>query len=464
MYLPASHAFGDKLPTVDVLNWLAGDFWANFYGAQSELSAINGGLQQEFRQSLRRLHEITNAGHWHTTSAFEHETFWPLLIDPASVVQAPIVYGEGWAYDSNPPVFYGQVIEDRWRFPVDLKLAEFTAVCDSVVSPKTLIIDGFGASLHRTAIDANIELDVDPRITFRRVNNDAGKECLLIWLYMAGFDNRTIAKRYGQIFDTFSESTVAYQRAVNTVMDTYVHGSSELRLRKLLAAVVDEVVADADEVVELILTDRESPVVITNRRSVEGRPGKVPSVAVGDELELGDFFFETVRFTDFRYGKPDWMNELVVPGRIPGIADDTTIPSGVWPLIATRVGDYTRIESSFGTKEFWDWLNGDSGQFAAYLSQYLQLPVASHCNADPRMFPASFDVLQAIANSPLRYSLSVSQIVSQFLTPDAVSLLRLIREVVPPWVTHIVQFDGEPPTGWTTPNECSSGMQLLSGT
>ncbi len=97
MYLPAEHAFGDKLPSIDQLKYLAGDFWYQFYQGQKDLYAIFGGLQQEFRQAMRRLHEITSLGNWHTASRLRHETFWPLLIDPNTVTKSPIVYGAGIA-------------------------------------------------------------------------------------------------------------------------------------------------------------------------------------------------------------------------------------------------------------------------------------------------------------------------------------------------------------------------------
>lgn len=465
MYISPRHAFGDYLPTIDKLNNLAGDYWARFYEGQADLYAISGAVQQELRQEIRNLHEIAASHNPSTAPLHHHETFWPVLIDPDTIQFEPIVYGEEHVFgDPSRPVFYGQTYEDAWWVPLDPAIVDFCAVCDSIVSPKLFLTSGLEARVRRTAESNHLELRVDPAAAFRMITDQYGRNRLLLWLYMPAFEKYLIGQRFGTIIDTFLPSTAAYRNAVIATFDAYVLGASELQLRRLLAAAVDEVVAEQGEVVEYVLLDRPSPAIITNRRTVVGAPDKLPVVAVGDHLQAGDFFFDSVRFTDFRAGVPTWMTSLTIPGRVTGLSVDTTIPAGDIAFNATVVEGETpstRIEFQIGSEQFWDWMNRPAGKFAIYLANRLGIRPDNANAPRPDEFPDEADLLAALAHSPLRYSLSVSQIKSEHLVPEATAILRLVREVVPPWVSHIIQFNGDPPVGWTNSNDCDPGLQLL---
>lgn len=465
MFISPRHAFGDYLPTIDKLNNLAGDYWARFYEGKADLYALSGGIQQELRQEIRNVHEIAASHNASAAPIFHHETFWPVLVDPATVQFEPIVYGEEHIYgDPSKPVFYGQTYEDAWWVPIDPSIVEFCAVCDSIVSPDVFLTSGFEARVRRTAVSNHLEVRVNPTEAFRTIIDQYGRERLLIWLYMPAFDRYLIAQRFGTIIDTFLPSTYAYRNAVAATFDSFILGSSELQLRRVLAAAVNEVVADKDEVVEYILTERPSPVVITNQRTVVGAPGKVPAVSVGQRLVVGDFFFDTVQFTDFSGGVPSWLTSLALPGRITGLKVDTVIPAGDLPLtVTTEPGDEpaSRVEFQCGSEQFWDWINRPVGAFARFLAFHLGIRPDNPLAPRSDEFPDEADLLDALAHSPLRYSISVSQIKSEHLVPEATAILRLVREVVPPWVSHIIQFNGDPPVGWTNSNDCDPGLQLL---
>ncbi len=139
--------------------------------------------------------------------------------------------------------------------------------------------------------------------------------------------------------------------------------------------------------------------------------------------------------------------EWTFPKELTGTSQDEAIAAGMYPLTATVVDDYTRISSTVGSTEFWDWVNAD-GSFAGILATQLGLNYPSSGPISPSIFPATFDVLDALARSPLGYIVSVSQIKSEFCVPSAATLLTLTREVTPPWLVHTTQFDGDPPTGW----------------
>lgn len=458
MQISATHAYGPKLPTVAELNQLAGDFWSRLFADQGSISAINAAVQQEYRQQIRNLHEQAATGSFQESPLHHTETFWPLLVRPIDVTLSPIRYGDGYQYGGahgGQPIYYGQYVEDHWRMPIPGDLVSATGVSDKVAMPDRWYTTGLDAFWR----PGELEMTVDPREVFQTRRDTQGEPYLLLWLYMAKFERFYLANRFGTLLGSYQKSTEPYRSAITACMLSNIYGSNEIRLRELLAAAVGEPVAEKAETVVTLLEDRPSPVVITDRRTVYGRPGKHPVVSVGQVLEAGDFFFDSVKFSDFRSGVPDWLSSITLPKAVTGVAE-AEIPAGTVPISVSLKNDKTYIRTGVDYPEFWDWINSAEPSLPAILAEHLGLKVSNRNTPSPEVFPASADVLSALAESSLRYSLSVSLLRSSTLVDGAAQTLGMIRQLLPPWVAHVVQFDGPPPAGWQTHGEQSIGTRL----
>lgn len=455
MKLTADTAFGVNLPSVSQVTSLTGDFWYRFFQSPSEVNALNGAFQQEIRQFNRGVTEEAAVGGYTTCPKHHTETFYPVLVDPSKIKKTPLRYGDGYFYGGRDDVavngamiFYGDVRTDRWLIPMPDSLRDISGASSGTYGlDLNWLSVGADAQVVTDAEGVWLQVSYNPTDTFELIVDQYGNERYLVWLYMAEFDYYWTSSHYGSLYSVNLPSTDAYVAANKAVLGAWTYGASELRLRELLAASVDEKVAEQGEVVEAILTDRQAPVVITDRRTIYGQPGATVTVAENQFLASGDFFFDTVKVTTFEDGAPDWLIEWNFPRELTGNSADETIPAGTYDLTATVVGDVTRISSNVGSVEFWDWVNAD-GSFAPILATQLGLNHPSSGPISPSIFPATFDVLDALARSPLGYIVSVSQIKSEFCVPAAATLLTLAREVTPPWLVHTTQFDGDPPTGW----------------
>lgn len=461
MQLPADTAYGVNLPSVSKVTSLSGDFWYRFFQAPEQVNALNGAFQQEIRQFNRGVAELAAVGGYTTCPKHHTETFYPLLVSPDATRKTPLRYGEGYFYGGNSAavdkgemIFYGDTKEYRWLLPADKNLRDMSGVGTGTVGEDiTWFSPGTDVQVITDAEGVWLQVNRDPAEVFEIIVDQYGKEKYLIWLYMAEFDSYWAANHYGFLYNRTLASTDAFLAANRAVMGAWTYGASALRLHELLAASVGQVVAESGEVVEKVLTDLEAPAVITDRRTVYGAPGVSVVVAENQFLAEGDFFFDTVKVSTLQDGVPSWMTEWTFPKELMGTSQDETIPAGVYDLNAEVVGTgeqaYTRISSDVGSSEFWDWANGE-GDLAALLATELGINYPTTGPISPSVFPATFDVLAALAKSPLGYIVSVSQIKSEFCVPSANYLLTLVNEVTPPWLAHTTQFDGDPPVGWNS--------------
>lgn len=461
MPIPSQLAFGDSLPKVEQLNYLAGDYWYRMFPAQEQLAAITGAVRQEFRQMCRELESLSSVGSFETAQAYHEETFWPLVIPVDQVRKSPVRYGEGYIYgsgDSNLNVVYGQSIPGAWEVPVPEAIKDAAAVSDRIVRPSHFFTQGMELFFHQERSQRWLQIPFDPREFAQGETTSDGKPAIVLWLYMARFDRRDTARGYGGIVNLNLATSDEYLQAVRATLSSYVRGSSEYDLRRLLAAAVSQPVAEPGEVVVELLLDRVEKVVITDRRTVYGKAGDAPVVSAGDVLQEGDFFFDSVKLTDGRAGTYPWLDTLIIPTRITGADREITITAGSWPVV--EVDGDAKVLFSVNDEDnvlFADWMNRGRGlrhEILHYLSDGGTVDMTAQ-------LPPNVDLIALLADRWLQRSVSVSRLRTSSLSEDGRHLLRLVREVIPPWLTHLIQFEGAQPPGWDEPDACRPPVSLF---
>lgn len=430
MPLPAKSIYGPKSVSVDQILRVAGYYWSSVYPDRNDIQALGQALFEEHRQQLREHQRYTESTAIDTMPLFREYTYLPVEIPIDQFEAAPIRFGQGYRFGElfeGKAIFFGQKIPVRWQFPVPTDITGFAAIQDRPYRPNKVLVSGVNALLLREA-DGNtvIQIDEDPLEMFSKVTTSNGEK-LRLWLYMAKRDHLDLQQRYGVLFNKLTPSSEPVKRMLSAVWRAWTYGSQDIHLREFLAAACDNYIAMENEVVEKILHKKQYTVV-TNLRSLRGAIGAAPAVNEGQKLEAGDFIFDSVKLTDFRDGVPSWLTSLTLPADLLGTSGGVTIPTGNHVLsLATSSSGVTYVRGNAAGEP------ADVEKF--WLSVQQAIPIKPAIEGPPW----SANVLSFLAQSWFRYGVSVSQLNFDLVTEPARNLISLHRELIPPWVAHIVQ-------------------------
>lgn len=459
MPLPSDISYGGKLPSVAHLTYLAGDYWYRLFPNPEQLDAINGAFREEVRQAVREMDELTLAATYDTATGLRTCTYWPIVVPVSQVRQAPVRYGEGYLYGSGDPVqniLYGQTLPYAWEIPAPAYFYDMAAVCDRIISPRQMHVEGVEAFVRVEAGQRWLQLPGDPANYTQTIPGSPDVTAIVVWCYMARFDFRDAATTYGELMGLPLPYADSYMDVIRAVFGAYINGGNEIYLRQLLAAVVGQKTPDDDgQTVLTVLTDKLTPVVITDRETFLGKPGDTPTVTIGQTLTAGDLLFDSVRLTDGGRESASWLTELLIPRRFTGLRFDLLVTAGTHPITGT--GDDILVEFSDEPEvntAFAEWLNRGRG-LEYELQRYFE---ASGNVWDANNPPAAVDLLDMLRERWLSVSVSVSRLRKAAVEPYGRAYLAMIREVLPPWVSHLVQIDDD----WSEPNVCLIPPELLA--
>ena len=452
MPLPSELAYGPELPSVQQLNYLAGDYWYRMFPRADQLDAINGAFRQQLRQMLREIDEVTLAASYSSATGYRVKTHWPLLVPLSSIRKSPVRYGQGYLYgegDAYENIVYGQTDFGVWEVPVPFALVDYASVADGIVSPTHIFAEGSQSDIRDEGGIKWLSLPDNPADFAEHRELPSGEVGVILWLHMAKFDAEDVAAIYGDIMGTRLRTTEAYLAAMRAVFGAYTAGGNEIYLRQLLAAAVGQPVAEDRETVITVLTAEELPVVITNKRSVYGKPNDNPLVTGGQRLVAGDFFFDSVLFTDGRRDSRIWLDRIDIPPRFTGLAATISVEAGVFPVNGSGDSTYVDFSTAEQNQLLVNWF-GDGDKLSLALRHY----AAGYTGEPASTLMSTVNLIDFVAEQWLQHGVSVSRVRTASLERDGAELLKLWRELLPPWVSHIVQFDGDTPASWLEPDVC----------
>jgi hypothetical protein len=141
---------------------------------------------------------------------------------------------------------------------------------------------------------------------------------LQLWMFMADYDWQLLYEQFGYALNVYLESSENYKNLINLLWDSLVQGSTAEHLEYLLAIVSDTpLVIETSETVEVIHTETDRLLIITDRHVYIFGVTATPIVTVGQVLKSGDRMVDA--FTIYR------------PHR-------DTVPSSVMPSISVGPG------------------------------------------------------------------------------------------------------------------------------
>lgn len=303
-----------------LFEWL-GMFWTRIYENSELMRGLQDGQGLLAAQLYLDYLENMNLVGRHTAPAFHRERWKPIVIKrsmrdkgnanmlrldmdpPVKIGKQPggTPYVEGLKYKIGGHAEYTSATS--YPLPEDVSDV-LTCVCDNVAVPSTVLIRGTDFIIRDHTIFFLRDNDPFDNPAFpRRVYTDEGHddEEILLWTVDTLIDKDYVYRHIGYVMGIETASSEFYQRMLNGLWDMYNKGTPISVVWSGIGAILGEpTIANASELVELVLSDDNGVQVVTDKRVyVVNKEAKLrASVKEGATLRSGEFLTETIRVYD----------------------------------------------------------------------------------------------------------------------------------------------------------------------
>jgi hypothetical protein len=446
--------YGDGLPTaVDVVK-LFGGYWSDVHQHRTEVRAYGHALSINARDVSRLLTQFVGGIDHNISQALDYVTYFPVRVPISSIKKVAVTYGEGFAYGdllNGSTLTYGATKDYWWELPLPENIKDFAAVLDKPCNSDFVAVNSADAVLR--PVTSSILLSVeDPLKVFSGIGG-APEGYVTVWLYMAGMDNNKPARQFARQLSLTAGGYLSHA-AIKSFREAIATGASELVLRQYISGAVNCPVAAGREKVEHIVSYDNTYTVITDKQSYVGAKNDAPAVNIDDEVAEGDFLFSSVKFTTFEQGIPEWLEYLELPNTFFGTTGNVFISAGDLPVTYLE-GEDGKLKVRFPIQAaesdhaiFWDKFDAAESVMSPRMSARIaflggSMITTDNLNGSQGTLPSEANILELLAKSWLRYTMSLAQVDVSRLTKRVSNLLRQIGEVVPPWVSHVMQYVGQ---------------------
>lgn len=430
MTLQAHTVFSADLLRSDTLRRIVGSFWSELYADQAAMSAMLWVSQQLARQYYREMREALDSSHPRLTPLLHTQTFYKVQVAAKDIAAVPFVYGDSSIYgDFTSPFSYGDYRSGGWRMPLATDVKSAAGVANGTVRPSKFFVDGRDCSLTFTGDTPSLTIADHPDDVF--TSTDVGGEKFYdVWLYMAGFEVQSLAKRHGRVFNLTGESSEYLRQAIIACREASRHTPSELQLRRLLGAAIREDVVEQRQTVKRIDAVNGKYVVVLDSQRIVGAPGKQPVCSVGDTVLPGDFVFDTVELITFDQPVPPELPGIWFPPRLTRLGQHYFLPNADVTLSRSVVPASLTPTDAAVDPRLSEWLAGSDD--AIHKSLLLTDPQNAYAGGVA-------NVLAALASTTLRSSTCLAILREEFVDQAAIQVLRQASTVLPPNVSIIFQ-------------------------
>ena len=429
---------------------LLGEFWRHQLADADLLSFHNFAKLMVGEDALLRYDDLEAAAALDTVRPFLQRQWWQIELLESGLTVEPnvITYGSpGQIYGGG--TLYGQTDATSFAWLLPAQIVDVGLVMDSILDPTAIwdIADfDYDPDTAVLRFDSNpfdrvdSELLYDADGTPKTYTNASGvvqqDRRLKLWLRNPQFDENTPFLRYGSIIGVSGDNSQAYVDTVKATWSMLVQGPSVDALQRGLFASAGLAYPTAGEVVEVVDSDAEGRVVITDKTVYRGAATATPLVGVGDVLSTGQAVFDTVQVVDLGDGKVDSLDALqglAITSALANFDDVVVAPNadGNWSFLGYRDGQpearFNLLGEATAVESFWNGVHANGVAVGASLATYIN-------TYDP-VNPMKFIIENIIGSSAVLVALRPQD----FLSNDRGFLSR-IETLLPAGVLILTQI------------------------
>ena len=448
-----------------------GTFWSSIFTGSNTVKQYVQGLAQSQGQIYLDFLETTARLSRFTIPVFHTENWYQITISLNSVLGVASVYRDGdLVYGPQPgdinnrPAGFVQTYGGTDRpgvveVPLPAGLVDIPFdIQNFVVKPTRVWFNGidFEIDQSRNLIIFRNDPFKDPLTPSRAVFDKNGVQVdteIALWVYKGQFDLNNIYTQFGYALGLQLPSSQFYKDLLNAYWDMHLLGPAVNLFEQFLSALSgNPLVVNPTETVEAIWIDRDNTLVITDRTVYTFPPLVSLVVSIGTVVHAGEALSDAVQLRELSGANPDYSilpGLSIFDGYVSGqFLSDLTFANRTVSLdylgINTNGKAVVRFEvGGFpgDVDQFWGSVqtNGEMpGQKT--LAELLDTRANPVGQPGPLNLPSTINPMQFILANLLGNNLFVISINTASFDPDApgITVLRLLREVMPPHINYVV--------------------------
>lgn len=346
-------------------------------------------------------------------------------------------------------------IVSQVEMPEDLATANWT-IQTSPVSPTRVWVYGadYAIDSTRKMIRFRDNPFSDSRVPVADILDADGNledRTIALWIYRGEFDLNYVYNQFGYALKLRLDSSEEYKALVNAMWDMYVLGPSAASLRTFIAAAAGApTVVSPTETVELLRTEDDSKLIITDKAAYRIPLTATSVVSVGDELTMGDFLTDAIELSELSTASPSYallpnmsLSKSTLTGNYVAelILSNESVPLEYVGVDADGKAEVRFQVSGFpGDVElFWTTVQENGKDAGATLAELLDRRTTKEGEPEPGAWPLTVNPAQFILENLMRNNLFILRLRTGSFGDDAlgVGVLRFLRRVLPPHVAYV---------------------------
>lgn len=318
-----------------------GSFWTEVFNDKNALKGYTIGMAEELIQAYLNLTNVVRQYSVNDIDLFRKEKWLPILIKKSEFNKSPLLFEPSAAIFGNQPaddlLYPNQLFRfgfskegssnSVFSFYCGKTLKKLGLISDRIIAPSVVLLEGTDILLQDAQIYFNSNIFEHPGIRKVRLIDDTGNpaifkdnegrvyadELILLWGYMAEYDDDTLYKNFGTLFDVRFETSQSYKDLLSALMNIAVEGPTIQALKFALAALLGTpVVLNNTETVEDIYSDKSTRYVVTDAHVY-----KLPldqylgdNIYIDNKIYCGDPLTDSIKVVDTVIDPVWWKTDI----------------------------------------------------------------------------------------------------------------------------------------------------------
>ena len=436
-----------KYPSSDLQNpakilSLLGSLWTDVYDGRDLLQIRVEAAARLAEQSHIDFTEMCDNISRLKLHTWHREQWYALRLIESQVNQSDAAL---WKFDDpgvdfdDSGLFFDKPLEDgdfTWEIPAFIKDVEL--IQNRITDPSVTFFKDIDFKL----VDSGIVFLVDPftndlipKIQIFE-NGVASDREIVLWLFRASFDWDYIYNLFGYVLGLELDSSDNYKEVVNSTMDAIAGGTAAKQMERLVSMLVDiPLVQSSPETVEVVTTDPNQRLIITDKEVYRFPLTTTPAVSVGDVVQDGDSLINEFNVIQFGSGSDD---ASALPGIVvgngllgEGFLEELLFENKTVPLVVTGAIGEERVEFEIqghplDVQFFWDTVHANRLVYGQSLYDLMK--------ASSEGVPTTVNPMNFLIENVLRNNAFAIHVVSSGFGVNALGFGPgiLLRRITPP--------------------------------